>query len=157
MIFLHYKAKYVKNQDPRNIFTVLFDLTPNCYIIGHMRNTIKNHNDFLMADDAPTARCGYFLIRAQNTRFQDGARYGLTATKKTFRLAVQRNRAKRLLRDWIAFNEKLLVPEFDYVFIARRGILDATREEGREAMRKALRYIQREFTPNKKPPKNVTE
>lgn len=122
-----------------------------------MRNTIKNHKDFLMADDAPTARCGYFLIRADKTRFPDGARYGLTATKRTFKAAVDRNRAKRLLRDWIAFNEKLLVDQFDYVFIARSGILTATREEGREAMRKALRYIQREFGQQKKSTKNVTE
>ena len=29
----------------------------------------------------------------------------------------------------------------DYIFFARDTILDATRPDGREAMRKALRYI----------------
>ncbi len=115
-----------------------------------MRNTIKNHNDFIAADNDPSARSAYFLIRAKPAKFIEDPRVGFTATKRTFRLAVNRNRAKRLLRDWVAHNEKLLVPELDYVFIARGAILDATRPDGREAMRKALRYIQRTFPPKTK-------
>ncbi len=122
-----------------------------------MRNTIKNHKDFLMAEDAPTAKSNFFVIRAKPARFPDDARYGLTATKRTFRFATQRNRAKRLLRDWIAFNDALLLSEFDYVFIARHGILDATRDDGREAMRKALTHIQRKYGPKKKSNKNATK
>lgn len=106
-----------------------------------MRDTIKNHNDFLMPLSNPTAKCAYFLVRAKLAKFTGDARYGLTATKRTFKFAVQRNRAKRLLRDWIRHNQHLLRPDWDYVFIARRDILDASRDTGREAMRKALRYI----------------
>ena len=114
-----------------------------------MRNTIKNHRDFIMADDAPTARSPLFLIRMCPTRFDDGGRYGLTATKKTFRFAVDRNLAKRKLRDWIRFNEKHLIDGMDYVFIARRAISDATRDDGRAAMGRALRYLKREHEPKK--------
>lgn len=107
------------------------------------RDTIKKHEDFLMSPDDMTARCAFFLVRAKPTLFPGDARYGLVATKKTFKPAVQRNRAKRLLRDWIAYHENMLMPEYDYVFIARAAILDATRTDGRTAMRKALHYLTR--------------
>jgi len=114
-------------------------------MIGFMRNTIKNHNDFLTADNDPTARSAFFLVRAKPAKFPDDPRYGLTATKKTFKFAVDRNRAKRKLRDWIRFNESLLLAQYDYVFIARRAILNASRTDGRVAMKKALRYMGREY------------
>ncbi len=110
-----------------------------------MRNTIKNHNDFLMTDDDPIAKSPYFLIRAKNAKFADDPRYGLVATKRTFKLAVHRNRAKRLLRDWIAYNENLMLPKYDYVFIARGAILGAMCDDGRDAMRRALRYIAKTY------------
>lgn len=111
--------------------------------MSRMRDTIKNHNDFLMTETDPIARCAFCLIRAKNAKFPDDARYGLVATKKTFRHAVDRNRAKRLLRDWVRHNQKLMRPDMDYVFIARRAILGATRTEGRVAIKKALRYLSR--------------
>lgn len=114
-----------------------------------MRKTIKKHSDFMMPDDGPVARSPYFLIRAGATRFPDGARFGITATKRTFRHAVDRNRAKRKLRDWIRFNDKYLLDNLDYVFIARGAIIDATRPDGRASMGRALRYIKREYGPKK--------
>ncbi len=108
-----------------------------------MRNTIKNHKHFIMTDDAPTARSAFFIIRACPTRFAGDARYGVTATKKTFDLAVHRNLAKRKLRDWIRHNERMMKPDTDYIFIARRAILDASRTDGRDAMRRALHYLGR--------------
>lgn len=109
-----------------------------------MRNTIKNHKDFLMSDANPTARHAFFLIRAKPAKLQNDARFGIITTKKTLKLAVHRNLAKRKLRDWILANEKDMRQDWDYVFIVRRAIIDANREEGRDAMRRALRYIGRE-------------
>ena len=106
-----------------------------------MRDTIKKHEDFIAKDNDPVAKSAYFLVRAKYAKIPDDARYGLIVTKKTFKHATDRNRAKRLLRDWIRFNEKLLRPEWDYVFIARSAILDTDRTTGREAMRKALAYL----------------
>ena len=108
------------------------------------RDTIKNHTDFAMGENDPTARCAYFLARAKLAKFPDDARYGIIVTKKTFKHAVDRNRAKRLLRDWIAFNEKMLRPEWDYVFVVRRAILDADRTSGRVAIKKALHYLRKQ-------------
>ncbi len=108
-----------------------------------IRDTIKKHSDFAATDDNPSARCAYFLIRAKPAKYQGDARYGLIVTKKSFHLAVTRSRAKRLLRDWIAFNEHMMCPDMDYIFIARQAITTATRAEGRTAMRKALNYIRK--------------
>ncbi|MBQ4070028.1 MAG: ribonuclease P protein component [Alphaproteobacteria bacterium] len=113
-----------------------------------MRDTIKNHKDFAMGTNDPTGRCAFFLARAKPAKIPDDARYGLIVTKKTFKHAVDRNRAKRLLRDWIRFNEKLLRPEWDYIFVARRAILDADRQSGRIAMKKALNYMRKLNTDN---------
>lgn len=110
-----------------------------------MRNTIKMHNDFFTPRDGPSARCAYFLIKIKPAKFPDDPRYGIITTKKSMRHAVDRNRAKRLLRDWLRFNEKLMLPKFDYIFIVRDAILDASREEGRIAMTKALRYLKKEY------------
>ncbi len=106
-----------------------------------MRNTIKKHQDFLTPDDAPIARNALFIIRAKNAKYQNDPRFGLIATKRTFKHAVDRNRAKRLLRVWIAKNEKFLLSDMDYIFIARQQILNATLTDGITAMSKALRYI----------------
>lgn len=109
-----------------------------------MRNTIKNHKDFIRSETDIEAKSAFFFIRAKPAIKSKDPRYGLIVTKKTFKLAVERNRAKRLLRDWIRFNEKLLSDNLDYIFIARRPILDAGREDGRIALKKALNYIKKQ-------------
>lgn len=116
------------------------------YVTIMIRDTIKNHADFAMGENDPTARCAYFLVRAKPAKFQNDPRYGIIVTKKTFKHAVDRNRAKRMLRDWIAFNEKMMRPEWDYVFIIRRAIMDADRTLGRVAMKKALHFLKKQET-----------
>lgn len=106
-----------------------------------------------MRDDDPSARSPYFFVRAKKARFTKDPRVGFTATKRTFRLAVERNRAKRLLRDWVRHNKGLMADMFDYVFIARPQILNATRPEGRTAVEKALRYIVHTYVPKEDAPK----
>ena len=81
------------------------------------------------------------MLKVKNAKVIGDARYGIVASKKTFKLAVQRNRAKRLLRDWIAFNESLMLPDMDYIFIARPGILEADRENGRAQILQAFKKI----------------
>ena len=111
-----------------------------------IRDTIKKHEDFAAGDNDLTARCAYFLVRCKDAKYPDDARYGLIVTKKTFKHAVDRNRAKRMLRDWIEHNEKMLSPEWDYIFVARRDILTADRLSGRTAMKKALHYLLKQKT-----------
>lgn len=110
-----------------------------------MRKTIKNHVDFAMTPDDLSGLSSYFIARAKQAKYPNDARYGLIVTKRTFKHAVDRNRAKRLLRDWIRFHEEMMLPNMDYVFVARAPILKATRDEGRTAMRKALHWIKKNY------------
>ncbi len=104
------------------------------------RKTIRNHKDFLTTPDDMTVSGFYFIVKAKPAVKKD-SRYGLVASKRTFKLAVARNRAKRLLRDWIAYNEHLMNPDMDYIFIARPAILICSREAGRKKMAYALKKI----------------
>ncbi len=101
-----------------------------------------------MTDDNPVAKSAFFFIRMKPAAISDNARYGLVATKKTFKFAVHRNRAKRLLRDWVRFSENHMRNDMDYVFIARKPILEATREDGRAAMARALVYLKKHPNPD---------
>lgn len=118
-----------------------------------MRDTIKSHADFHTTDNDPSAKALFFFIRAKPARFPQNPRIGFMATKHTFKLAVERNRAKRLLRDWVQYHHRLMAPEFDYIFIARHMILDATRPAGRIAMEKALTHIAHKYLPKYLPKK----
>ena len=70
-------------------------------------------------------------------------RYGITTSKKLGG-AVQRNRARRLLRTavWALADE--LPPGKDLVFVARERILSAKSPEVAAALRSALQRVQRE-------------
>lgn len=105
------------------------------------RKTIRNHKDFLTAPNDLMVLSDCFILKVKPAKIAGDARYGLVVTKKTFKLAVQRNRAKRLLRDWIAFNEQFMLPDLDYIFIARSGILNSDRENGRAQVFRAFKKI----------------
>ena len=113
-----------------------------------MRDTIKKHKDFLMTDDDPVAKSSFFYVRMKPSVISGDARYGVVATKKTFKLAIERNRAKRLLRDWLRFNEDYMLPDMDYVVVARHSILTAKRDDGRCAMARALNHLKKSKNSN---------
>lgn len=104
-----------------------------------MRNTIKRHSDFLPCDADPVVRTPMFILRMTPTRFAGDARYGIITAKKAFKLAVHRNRARRLLRVWLRECDALLNPGYDYILIARTDILKAARDEGVAMMTKAIK------------------
>ena len=106
-----------------------------------MRKTIKNYKDFNFGENAPSVASKFFVVKARPTITTGDARYGIAAPKKSFKLAVQRNRAKRLLREWIRKSENLMSKNTDYIFIARLGILNATLADGAKATEEALNKI----------------
>lgn len=109
--------------------------------MSDMRSTIKKHSDFQFADNAPIVKTPLFLAKSRPTIFPGDARYGLITTKRTFKLAVHRNRARRLLRAWIRENEDLMSPDMDYVFIARSAILDSDKSTGIATMKRAIKSL----------------
>ncbi|MGI5845595.1 MAG: ribonuclease P protein component [Alphaproteobacteria bacterium] len=106
-----------------------------------MRQTIKKYKDFIIQENNSVVKTPLFIIRSRPTLWDGNAKYGLVTTKKTFRLACERNRAKRLLRVWIRACESLMNPDMDYIFIARTSILNTTLSIGIETMKKALQQL----------------
>src|SRR5213078_460120 len=100
---------------------------------------LKKRSEFLACAQAPSVARGAVLIQARPRG--DGeplVRAGFTATKRIGG-AVQRNRAKRRLRE----AARLLLPAlgspgFDYVFIARGGVPARPRDRLLDAMKSAL-------------------
>lgn len=109
------------------------------------RKTLRNHNDFIVPRDCISARSDLFLLKTKHAKIPGDARYGIVVSKRIFNLAVKRNRAKRLLRDWIAYNEDLMNPDLDYIFIADEAILDANRDMGRAEIKSAFEKITKQY------------
>ena len=72
---------------------------------------------------------GKFLVMW--LRSGEGAclRLGVIASKRTFRRAVDRNKAKRFMREAYRHNRYLLEGDLDVVLIGRRRILDSSLAE----------------------------
>lgn len=105
-----------------------------------MRKTIKNHKDFDF-ENAASIATSFFIIKSRKTKFPDDARFGIVASKKTLKLATQRNRAKRLLRTWIRSCKNSMSDDLDYLFIIRSSILNATLANGVTVMKNAIDKI----------------
>ena len=105
------------------------------------RKTIRNHRDFITSRDCLMARSSLFILKTKPAKIVNDARYGLVASKRSFKLATQRNRAKRLIRDWISYNEDLMSSNLDYIFILNTDILNSDRENGRNEVKQALKKI----------------
>jgi ribonuclease P protein component len=100
-----------------------------------MKNTIKAHKNFDFKGSGSIAMPSFFL-KYRAKKFDRG-QYGLVASKKMFPLAVHRNRAKRLLREW---TRMCGLPEhLDILIIARAEILETRLASGHGQMKKALK------------------
>jgi len=114
------------------------------------RKTIRAHRDFITKLDDFKSSHYFFMVRAKKAKIPGDARYGIIVAKKFFKLAVQRNRAKRLVRDWISANEHLMNDNLDYIFVLRDTILNADCISGRKQMAYALRRILKMYENNAK-------
>ncbi len=83
---------------------------------------LLNARDYSRVFDGAEARASHkhvLLLEKHNDR--PGHRLGLVVAKKNVRLAVQRNRVKRLAREMFRHADPL-PPYMDVVLLARRGI-----------------------------------
>jgi len=71
-------------------------------------------------------------------------RFGVTASRKLTRLAVGRNRAKRLLREAFRLSRPeldSLSERYDWVFNARRPLLEAKVDAAVEELRRVISHV----------------
>ena len=78
--------------------------------------TIRNHRDFITSKDDILVQSVCFNLKIKKQSVSGETRYGLVASKKVFKTAVDRNLAKRKMRDWIAHNEEFMNLNMDYIF-----------------------------------------
>lgn len=95
--------------------------------------------DFKKVFDQGVNVVGRFMVVWVGDGGGEGLRLGVVASKRTFRRAVDRNRAKRLLREAFRLNHAHFEANHDLVIIARRRILDARCQEVERELVKLLR------------------
>jgi ribonuclease P protein component len=81
--------------------------------------TAKDYSDVFQAVDVRVSS-KHFLILARGKSLPT-ARLGIIVAKKNVKLAVQRNRVKRLLRESFRLRQTTL-PNLDLVVLAKKGI-----------------------------------
>ena len=69
---------------------------------------------------------GRALVIWMTRRADADRRGGIVVAKRIFRRAVDRNRAKRLMREAFRLSRHLMVPQVDMILIARVGIAGAS-------------------------------
>ena len=72
---------------------------------------------------------GKFMVLRLSMGEDADLRLGVTAGKRSFRRAVDRAKAKRMMREVYRLNRNRLKGKFDIVLTARRGILKASQKE----------------------------
>lgn len=88
--------------------------------------TIKTNEEFRTVYNKAQSIAGAFVVLYRLKRADDNIRFGITVSKKVGK-AVQRNRARRLIKESIRLNIKKFTPGYDYVFVARGRAKDAKR------------------------------
>ncbi len=85
---------------------------------------LRRVRDFQRVYDGRRSIAGKFIVIWIAPGEGDAARLGVVASKRTFRRAVDRNRAKRLLREAFRLEFYRLGAKVDLVMVARRRILE---------------------------------
>jgi len=82
---------------------------------------------FREAFDQGVRAVGSFMVVWLRNGNNASLRLGVIASKRTFRRAVDRSRAKRLIREAFRLNRWRLQGRYDVVIVARRRILEVSR------------------------------
>lgn len=75
-----------------------------------------------------------------------GRKAGVVVSKRTFRRAVDRNKAKRLLREAFRLNRHRLAPDVDVILIARAGMAGLRRQDVEADLEAAFRRAKVRFS-----------
>ena len=91
-----------------------------------LQQRLRKSADFKDAFDQKRSFVGKYVVMMQRHCDDSSLRVGVIASKRTLRRAVDRNRAKRLMREVYRLNRYLFFGKLDVVLIARRPIAKAT-------------------------------
>ena len=78
------------------------------------------------AFDQGRSHAGRLVVVWERSGPGASARLGVVTGARTFRKAVYRSRARRLMREAFRLNRSKLRSDIDYVLIGRRGLMDCT-------------------------------
>lgn len=101
---------------------------------------LRRRADFLKAATGAKAPTAGFVLQAVRREEAGPVRIGFTASKKVGS-AVERNRARRRLREVVRQEADRLRPGYDYVIVARREALKEPFERMRAALGRALERV----------------
>ncbi|TXR54723.1 ribonuclease P protein component [Reinekea thalattae] len=85
------------------------------------------------------APCEHFLMLARFNTLKH-SRLGFIFSKKNIRFAVQRNRIKRVTKDYFRLHNTE-VPDMDIIILARKGIDKLSNEEVRQLLKKQFNKL----------------
>lgn len=88
--------------------------------------------------DSEIVRDDYFLIKTISNNF-NFSRFGVIVSSKIFKRAVLRNKARRIIFNFIKDNNFHLNPGSDILIIVSPKIIKLTKEEIQEKIKKVLR------------------
>ena len=87
---------------------------------------LRRTSDFNDTFEQKRSFVGKFVVMLQRHSDDASLRVGVISSKRTLRRAVDRNRAKRLMREAYRLNRHLFYGKLDIVLIARRPIAKAS-------------------------------
>lgn len=95
-------------------------MTANCTFPKAVRLLTASEYRQVFQDVQVRVSSQNFLILAKDQK-KDYPRIGIIVAKKNVKLAVQRNRIKRLLRETFR-NERALLPKIDIIVLTKKGV-----------------------------------
>ncbi|MBN1557011.1 MAG: ribonuclease P protein component [Lentisphaerae bacterium] len=98
------------------------------------RRRLSRPADFRLVFERGRRRAGRYLVLVRRAGEADESRAAFVAGKRTFRRAVDRARARRLLREAYRLQRGGMTGRWDMILIARRPILDVKRQAVEEEL-----------------------
>lgn len=100
--------------------------------------TLRNQRSFVAVYNRGKSKgCRHAVILYKKNGL-DYSRFAYVASKKVGN-SVQRNRARRLMREAYRTMNRSIVPGYDVIFVARNGITESKCDDVRKAMFGAIR------------------
>lgn len=90
------------------------------------KNSLSKEKDIVRVLRGRPFFLKFLTIKAVNNQQGTGYRYTIIVSKKTLKLAVNRNKFKRRARSIVAKKAKNIKGNWDFVIIARKGVENAT-------------------------------